>query len=880
MATPSAEVASAALHGGGSDSRAAGAVASAVAGEDAAGTDCNAVDGGTAEVIGSASKEVPVVTTEPDQPDELKAVQVLVAESWRKWHERHDTSSNSARHQSRECAEEASRRWGRLRGTCMTHIREADRIQGEIARELRSVEAVQSADELKELTEVERISGLCAWVGTGATRTKKAAQAVILHKTPGIGWMVLLGKRCKRPMEGQWFLFGGKADGEEDELTTAMRECKEEVRLDVPDRKRWSEAWSGGGIVGGNWELVDFVVILSGEEKLALSLQGDEEHSRKLWWSVDRLAELAEKNLAGDRLVDRVAVGISKGEEWLRNNYSLLKKPNWQADSWARVAETLEDSRSTESFSEAAEAPAGGCNCCGSADSWPHDCPSGQGDEFQECSPRMPSWRQRLRARTKARLERKEQLEGEEAAAFEDSSISALWEEAVCNVRSNRGHSNPDNRRTADARLKTSKPRWYRKVPVQGATSQILLTVLMAMTALATGTEDCQWWSVMATTVAFALTTARSAWWLRGGEQNERHREKLETSSLLLSLWGLAQVPVQVMAIEWMVNLAQTACIVLWCCEWALYGWKANQRMWEIMEVAETDFKRYHAMLVRIELEDGRVVAALADTGAMTSVWSWNSLPGLTAKLGLRPSKMSLRHAGGGGMQMAGEASPEFKFKGGTEWVKRPVQIAAKGVMPDGLRILGVEVWDSLNATINFHKRCITVRYKSGKVEDIPFTVTRKDSPVLGAIASLTGDNHEMQGSPVARLRDGVRLAPGQSAQVQVAQLGNTSSDTWEAFWEPAPISMALGDCSLGTEQDFTCLQFSTQGFIPCKQEGNRLIATVQLLNPTDQWLDLAPGQVIGKVDWAQQIPAEDVLGEELDVRRYCEAQALRTMIY
>jgi hypothetical protein len=290
--------------------------------------------------------------------------------------------------------------------------------------------------------------------------------------------------------------------------------------------------------------------------------------------------------------------------------------------------------------------------------------------------------------------------------------------------------------------------------------------------------------------------------------------------------------------------------------------------MWEIMEVAETDFKRYHAMLVRIELEDGRTVAALADTGAMTSVWAWNSLPGLTAKLGLRPSKMSLRHAGGGGMQMAGEASPEFKFKGGTEWVKRPVQIAAKGVMPDGLRILGVEVWDSLNATINFHKRCITVRYKSGKVEDIPFTVTRKDSPVLGAIASLTGDNHEMQGSPVARLRDGIRLAPGQPAEVQVTQLGKTGSDTWEAFWEPAPISMALGDCSLGTEQDFTDLQFSTQGFVPCKQEGNRLIATVQLLNPTDQWLDLAPGQVIGKVDWAQQIPAEDVLGEELDVRR------------
>jgi hypothetical protein len=213
-----------------------------VAGEDAAGTDCNAVDGGTAEVIGSASKEVPVVTTEPDQPDELKAIQALVAESWRKWHERHDTGSNSARHLSRECAEEASRRWGRLRRTCMTHIKEADRIQREIARELRSVEAVQSVDELKELTEVERISGLCTWVGTGATRTKKAAQAVILHKTPGMGWMVLLGKRCKRPMEGQWFLFGGKADGEEDELTTARRECKEEVRLDVPDRKRLSEA--------------------------------------------------------------------------------------------------------------------------------------------------------------------------------------------------------------------------------------------------------------------------------------------------------------------------------------------------------------------------------------------------------------------------------------------------------------------------------------------------------------------------------------------------------------------------------------------------------------------------------------------------------------
>ena len=63
----------------------------------------------------------------------------------------------------------------------MTHIREADRIQGEIARELRSAEAVQSADELEELTEVERISGLCTWVGVGATHTKKAAQAVILH---------------------------------------------------------------------------------------------------------------------------------------------------------------------------------------------------------------------------------------------------------------------------------------------------------------------------------------------------------------------------------------------------------------------------------------------------------------------------------------------------------------------------------------------------------------------------------------------------------------------------------------------------------------------------------------------------------------------------
>ena len=135
--------------------------------------------------IRGTSKEVPVVTAEPDQSDELKAIQVLVAESWRKWHERHDSNSNSARHQSRECAEEASRRWGRLRGTCMTHIREAGRTQGETAREMMSDEAVQSVDELKELTEVERVSKLCSWVGTGAMRTKKAAQAVILHKTPG-----------------------------------------------------------------------------------------------------------------------------------------------------------------------------------------------------------------------------------------------------------------------------------------------------------------------------------------------------------------------------------------------------------------------------------------------------------------------------------------------------------------------------------------------------------------------------------------------------------------------------------------------------------------------------------------------------------------------
>ena len=34
-------------------------------------------------------------------------------------------------------------------------------------------------------------------------------------------------------------------------------------------------------------------------------------------------------DLVSDRLVDRVTVGISKGQVWLRGNYSLLKKPNW-----------------------------------------------------------------------------------------------------------------------------------------------------------------------------------------------------------------------------------------------------------------------------------------------------------------------------------------------------------------------------------------------------------------------------------------------------------------------------------------------------------------------------------------------------------------------
>ena len=182
----------------------AAVLSSAVAVEDAAGADCSAVADGTAEVITCTSKEVSVVTAEPDQPHELKSIQALVAESWRKRHtEGHDTNNNCARHHSRECAEEASHRWRRLRGTCMTHIREARRTQGGVAREPMSDEAVQSVNELKELTEVERISGLCAWVGTGAMCTKNSAQAVILHKTLSIGWMVLLGKMCKRAMEGQ-----------------------------------------------------------------------------------------------------------------------------------------------------------------------------------------------------------------------------------------------------------------------------------------------------------------------------------------------------------------------------------------------------------------------------------------------------------------------------------------------------------------------------------------------------------------------------------------------------------------------------------------------------------------------------------------------------
>lgn len=110
-------------------------------------------------------------------------------------------------------------------------------------------------------------------------------------------------------MRGQWFLFGGKREGDEGLEQTASREAKEEINMDVHPTQ-WTQTWQDGGMTGGNWLLIDYAIELTEQQLTQVNFNPDSEHVSKRWYTLGGVQELSEAGLAGDRLVSRVHAAI------------------------------------------------------------------------------------------------------------------------------------------------------------------------------------------------------------------------------------------------------------------------------------------------------------------------------------------------------------------------------------------------------------------------------------------------------------------------------------------------------------------------------------------------------------------------------------------
>jgi hypothetical protein len=164
--------------------------------------------------------------------------------------------------------------------------------------------------------------------------------------------------------------------------------------------------------------------------------------------------------------------------------------------------------------------------------------------------------------------------------------------------------------------------------------------------------------------------------------------------------------------------------------------------------IAEVSSKRRAATVAMLVQGSASWTRCIADTGAALSCWPMTTVKSAGAGAAeIRPSQTKLRAANGGGLGVIGKQKMAFRLLGSDKDWEWDVEVVTNGTP----NILGIDFWDSVQATMDLPNRCIWAQHSSGSWERLPFSAT--DRPT-GNAATATSVSVESDNEVVASLEE------------------------------------------------------------------------------------------------------------------------------
>ena len=261
-------------------------------------------------------------------------------------------------------------------------------------------------------------------------------------------------------------------------------------------------------------------------------------------------------------------------------------------------------------------------------------------------------------------------------------------------------------------------------------------------------------------------------------------------------------------------------------------------------------------------------------------------------------------------MGVVGKQSMAFRLLGSDKDWEWDVEVVTNGTP----NILGIDFWDSVQATMDLPNRCIWALHPSGSWERLPFSATDRSSNAAAAAAvSVESDNEVVaaleeicttkqpqslmfRGTPfwkrpfeqkqpqpvvapraadkqrpstraVVRAPKTMMLEPQQPVIVQLPIAASRYQRCQQWSWEPATLEVS-NDCSTGKdEEDFSSIKLSAQSVTAAHKPdtSDTPVLTQVLMNPTSERLWVPEGTILGWVEEAPEIfSLQEVLQQQL----------------
>ena len=292
----------------------------------------------------------------------------------------------------------------------------------------------------------------------------------------------------------------------------------------------------------------------------------------------------------------------------------------------------------------------------------------------------------------------------------------------------------------------------------------------------------------------------------------------------------------------------------------------------------------------------------LLDLGAAASVIPLSAFSEVCMSLNLAPSEARLRGASGHGMKVEGEGELEFLLPGTEKGVKHDLQVTSDGAMPEGLRILGIDFWHSLNSNVDMASRTVTGTTPDGEHFKLNFHVNRDSEglPInyITASQSICGSEN-VAGKHDMILADTIQVHPGQALQVQMVLPDSIAVEVtcsrWKwwtepkkvVLWEPTQYNIVVDDNAdmFNDQHGATCITPTGASILSSDKVGDENIIKQFVYLPPEvkESIFLPAGTVLGTVSAVELARLDDPLvkaiieeGEQKKVDWQTEADLTR----